>query len=199
MAHGHPRAVGDGHAVPSVAQARRRFAVGLVLHGEELRRDARHDLDVQAALVELGQDLDQVCGGGGALDEDRAAVPLAGLEVAHHVRTTGRLEMRRDAERLAVRNVDRRPSHVEGHDGHVRAHRRGQHDGHLVVFPRVQVDDVAFREKLGDICLEDAEVGARVFGRLWAGVASDPEHLAHLQLGVLRELAEQAHGSVLEI
>ncbi len=79
------------------------------------------------------------------------------------------------------------------------AQRGGQHHRHLVVLPRVQVDDVALREELGDAGLVDAEVGAAVLGRLGAGVAGDPDHLADLQLAVLGELAEEAHRAVLQV
>ena len=123
-------------------------------------RDAGHDLHVEAALVELRQDLDEVRGRRRALDEDRAAARRPGLELAHHVGAARRLEMRRDAQRLAIRDLDRRPRHVQRDDRHVRRQRRGQHHGHLVVLPRVQVDDVALREQLRDVRLEDAEVGA---------------------------------------
>ena len=71
--------------------------------------------------------------------------------------------------------------------------------GHLVVLPRVQVDDVPDGEQLGDADGEDAEVGAGVLGRLRAGVARDPQHLADLELAVLGELAEQPHRPVLEV
>ena len=121
------------------------------------------------------------------------------LEVAHHVGAARRLEVGRHAQRRAVGQLDRRSRQVQRHDRHVRGQRRGEHHGHLVVLPRVQVDHVALREELRDVRGEDAEVGTRVFGRLGAGVAGDPQHLAELQLAVLRELAEQAHRSVLEV
>ncbi len=58
---------------------------------------------------------------------------------------------------------------------------------------------MAVGEELRHARREDAEVRAAVLGRLGARVAGDPDHLADLELGVLGQLAEQAHGSVLEV
>ena len=54
-------------------------------------------------------------------------------------------------------------------------------------------------EELRHAGREDAEVRAAVLGRLRAGVAGDPDHLADLQLAVLRQLAEEAHRAVLQV
>ena len=129
-------------------------------------------------------------------------VPIGGLPVAegpHDVGAAGGLEVRGDAQRLAVGDGHRRPRQVQGHDGHVRGQRGAQHDGHLVVLPGVQVDDGALGEELRDAGLEDAEVGARVLGRLRPRVAGDPEDLAQPQLGVLGHLAEEAQRAVLQV
>ncbi len=117
------------------------------------------DLDVQAALVELGQDLDHVGRGGRALDEDRAAARPR-LEIAHHVRAARGLEVRRHAQRLAVGQLDRRPRQVQCNERHVRRQGRAENDRHLVVFPRMEIDHVPFREELRHGGLEDAEVRA---------------------------------------
>ena len=79
------------------------------------------------------------------------------------------------------------------------AKRGAEHHRDLVVFPRMEVDHLAFREELGHCRLEDAEVSTRVLGRLGSGVAGDPEHLANLELAILCQLRKQAHRPVLEI
>ncbi len=63
----------------------------------------------------------------------------------------------------------------------------------------MQVDDVALGEELRDARGEDSEVRPRILGRLRSGVAGDPQDLSDLQLGVLRELAEETHRTVFEV
>ena len=124
---------------------------------------------------------------------------LAGLVVADQVGAARRLEVRGDAERRAIGDLDRRARQVQGDDRRAVARPAASSTGTSLCSQGCRSHDLAVGEQLGHARLEDAEVRAAVVGGLGPRVAGHPDHLADLDLRVLRQLAEQAHGPVLQV
>ena len=103
------------------------------------------------------------------------------------------------SQRFPIGNRDLRPCQVQRDDRRLLLQRGRQHDRDLVVLPRMQVDDMSVGEQLGHSGGEDPEVRPRVLGGLGSGVPGDPDDLAHSQVAVLGQLAEEAHRTVLQV